>query len=119
MSCQSTGTLAVMNPDTPPITNSRIIEEKNRNAVVITGRPSQMVAIQANTATAEGTTMTMRRAGEERHPEARQSGGEHVMHPHAEAQNHGRHGAKRHQRVAHQRPAAEYRQPVRHHAHGG
>ncbi len=59
MSCQSTGTLAVMNPDTPPITNSRIIEEKNRNAVVMTGRPSQIVASHANTATAEGTVITI------------------------------------------------------------
>jgi hypothetical protein len=30
---------------------------KNRKAVVMTGRPSQIVAIQANTATALGTEM--------------------------------------------------------------
>ena len=48
-----------MKPETPPMTNSRIIEAKNRKAVVITGRPSQMVASQANTATAEGNTITI------------------------------------------------------------
>ena len=48
-----------MKPDTPPITNSRIIEAKNRNAVVKTGRPVQIVASQANTATALGTVMTI------------------------------------------------------------
>src|SRR5579862_5656662 len=59
VNCQSTGTLAVMKPETPPITNMRIIEEKYRNAVVITGRPSQRVASQANTATADGKTMAI------------------------------------------------------------
>src|SRR6201746_215403 len=59
VSCQSTGTLAVMKPETPPITNSRIMLAKNRNAVVITGRPAQIVAIQANTATALGTVITI------------------------------------------------------------
>ena len=46
-----------MNPDTPPITKSTIMLAKNRKAVVMTGRPSQIVAIQANTATALGTEM--------------------------------------------------------------
>src|SRR3569833_3815229 len=46
-----------MNPDTPPITNRTLIEAKYMNAVVITGRPSQIVASQANTATADGTTI--------------------------------------------------------------
>src|SRR5581483_2593823 len=59
VNCQSTGTLAVMNPETPPITNMRIIEEKYRKVVVMTGRPSQMVAIQANTATADGKTIAI------------------------------------------------------------
>ena len=38
------------------------MEEKNRNAVVITGRPSQMVASHANTATAEGIVMAIEAA---------------------------------------------------------
>jgi len=46
-----------MNPETPPITNNTIMLAKNRKAVVTTGRPSQIVAIQANTATALGTEM--------------------------------------------------------------
>ena len=41
------------------MTNSNIIDEKNRNAVVMTGFPSQMVASQANTATADGNVMTI------------------------------------------------------------
>ncbi|OIQ68352.1 hypothetical protein GALL_500540 [mine drainage metagenome] len=47
-----------MKPDTPPITNSSTNEEKNRNGVLNTGRPVQMVAIQAKTATALGMAMT-------------------------------------------------------------
>src|ERR1700736_4740135 len=39
-----------MNPEPPPMA-------KNRKAGVMTGRPSQIVAIQANTATALGTEM--------------------------------------------------------------
>ena len=46
-----------MKPETPPMTNSTIMLAKNRKAVVMTGRPSQIVAIQANTATALGTVM--------------------------------------------------------------
>ena len=57
MSCQSTGTAAVMKPETPPITNRTTKPAKNRNAVVNSGRPVQIVAIQANTATALGMTM--------------------------------------------------------------
>src|SRR3569832_2431635 len=48
-----------MNPDTPPMTNSRMVEEKNKKAVVMTGLPSQIVASQANTATAEGNTIAI------------------------------------------------------------
>ena len=48
-----------MKPETPPITNKRIMEQKNRKAVVITGRPYQIVAIHAKTATAEGTVITI------------------------------------------------------------
>src|SRR6185437_4415324 len=59
VNCQSTGTLAVMKPETPPTTNIRIMEEKYKKAVVITGRPSQIVASQANTATAEGKTIAI------------------------------------------------------------
>src|SRR4029079_15952077 len=55
--CQSTGTDPVMKPDTPPITNSTIVLAKNRNAVVIAGRPVQIVAIQAKIATALGSAM--------------------------------------------------------------
>ncbi len=57
MSCQSTGTDPVMKPETPPITNSTIVLAKNRKAVVNTGRPVQIVAVQANTATALGRVM--------------------------------------------------------------
>ncbi len=46
-----------MKPDPPPMVNSTIMLAKNRKAVVITGLPVQMVAIQANTATALGITM--------------------------------------------------------------
>ena len=46
-----------MKPDTPPMTNSTIMLAKNRKAVVNTGRPVQIVAIQANTATALGMVM--------------------------------------------------------------
>jgi len=58
VSCQSSGTAAVMKPDTPPITNSTISAAKNLNAVVNTGRPVQIVATHANTDTAEGITIT-------------------------------------------------------------
>ena len=46
-----------MKPETPPITNSAIMPAKKRNAVVKTGRPVQIVAIQAKTATALGMAM--------------------------------------------------------------
>src|SRR6185437_15048862 len=55
----SNGTEAVMKPETPPMTNSSTKLEKYRKAVVNTGRPVQMVAIHANTATALGITITM------------------------------------------------------------
>src|SRR5664279_215927 len=58
VSCQSSATDAVMKPDTPPITKSRMNPAKNRNGVVNWGLPVQMVAIQAKTATALGTAMT-------------------------------------------------------------
>ena len=57
MSCQSTGTDAVMKPDTPPMTNSTMTLAKKRNAVVIIGRPVQIVAIHAKTASALGIAM--------------------------------------------------------------
>src|SRR4051794_32098486 len=48
-----------MKPETPPITNRSTNPTKNRNGVAKTGRPVQIVAIQANTATALGTEITM------------------------------------------------------------
>ncbi len=48
-----------MNPETPPITNSRIIDAKNRKAVLITGLPRRIVAIHAKTATADGITIAI------------------------------------------------------------
>ncbi len=55
--CQSTGTEPVMKPLTPPMTKRMIVLAKKRKAVVITGRPVQMVAVQAKIATALGMTM--------------------------------------------------------------
>src|ERR1700678_134979 len=62
VSCQSNGTAAVMTPDTPPIVNRKMKLAKKRNAVVSTGRPVQIVAIQANTETALGTAMIIEAA---------------------------------------------------------
>src|SRR5947209_18147885 len=62
VSCQSTGTEPVMNPDTPPMVKSTMKLAKNMNAVVNTGLPVQIVAIHANTATALGTTMMIEAA---------------------------------------------------------
>ena len=59
LSCQSSGTAAVITPDTPPITNSSTKPAKNRNGVLNTGRPDQIVAIHANIATALGIEITM------------------------------------------------------------
>ena len=53
-----------MKPETPPITNRTMKLAKNRNAVLNTGRPPQIVAVQANTATALGRVMMMRGAAE-------------------------------------------------------
>ncbi len=83
-----------------------------------TGRPVQIVAIQANTATALGMVMMMLARAEEGQRQARQAGREHVVHPDAEAEHHGRHRRQRHRRVADQRPAAEGRQAVGDDAHG-
>ena len=47
-----------MKPETPPITKTITKPAKKRNGVVNCGRPVQIVAIQANTATALGITMT-------------------------------------------------------------
>ena len=92
---------------------------KNMKAVVKTGRPVQIVAIQANTPTALGTAMMMEAALKKESDTLGKPGREHVVHPHAEAQNHRRDGCERHGGVADERPAAEHRQAVRHHAHRG
>src|SRR6185437_3512165 len=50
-------TAAVITPETPPITNIEMKPTKYRNAVVITGRPVQIVAVHANTPMALGMVM--------------------------------------------------------------
>ena len=100
-----------MKPDTPPITNSTITKPaKNRNGVVRPGRPVQIVAIQANTATALGIAMTKLAALKNDSASARQAGREHVVHPHAEAEHHRRDG--RRAPPACSRPAAAGRIPA-------
>ena len=84
-----------------------------------TGRPVQMVASQAKTATALGTEMMIEAALKKESARDGQAGGEHVVHPHAEAEHHGGDRRQRHGGVADQRTAAEDGQRVRNHAHGG
>ena len=60
-----------------------------------------------------------RSAAEQRQRQVRQARGEHVVHPDAEAEDHGADGRQRHEGVTHQGSATEGGQTVRHHAHGG
>ena len=106
-----------MKPETPPITNSRIMLAKNRKAVVITGRPSPDRRGPGEHRNGARDRDDDRGAAEERQRQVGQSGGEHVVHPHAEAEDHGGDGRQRHRRIADQRPAAEHRQPVGDDAH--
>ncbi|EDS99684.1 hypothetical protein BamIOP4010DRAFT_6800 [Burkholderia ambifaria IOP40-10] len=59
VNCQSSGTAAVITPDTPPTTNISTKPAKYRNGVRNTGRPVQIVASHANTATALGIEISM------------------------------------------------------------
>ena len=76
------------------MTNSTIMPAKNRKAVVKTGRPVQIVAIQANTATALGMAMMIEAPLKNDSASARQPGREHVVHPDAEAEHHRRDGRR-------------------------
>ena len=106
-----------MKPDTPPITNTTTKPAKNRKAVVKTGRPVQIVASQANTATALGMAMMIDAAL--KNDSAR--GGRPVANmwcsqtpkPSTIVAPCQRHGG-----VADQRPAAEDRQRLGDDAHG-
>jgi hypothetical protein len=47
-----------MNPETPPMTKTKMKPARNRNVVFRIGRPVQMVAIQAEKDTALGRTIS-------------------------------------------------------------
>ena len=99
-----------MKPETPPMTNSMMKPAKKRNGVLNTGRPVQIVAIQAKTATALGIAMTKLAAQKNDSDKRRQAGREHVVHPHAEAEDHRR--DRRDRDRACSRPAAGGRTPA-------
>ena len=63
---------------------------------MITGRPVQIVATQANTATALGIVMMNEAPLKKDSAMNGSAGREHVVHPDAEAEHHGRHGRERH-----------------------
>ena len=94
------------------------MEEKYRKAVVIDGSPEPDGGEPCKHGDRRGDRDDDRGARKERQPEARQSCGEHVVHPDAETQDHGRDRRQGQQRIADERPPAEHRQAVRDHAHG-
>ena len=83
-----------------------------------TGRPTQIVADPRENGHRAWNRNDDGRGAEEGQRQAGQAGREHVMDPDAESEIIVADGGERHRRVADQRPAAERRQPVGHHAHG-
>jgi hypothetical protein len=91
--CQSKGTMATMTPVSPPITKVAKKPRIQSIGMCSSGRPFQIVPIQAKTCIAVGTATSVEAAEKKRERHVRDAGDEHVVDPEPEAQEPQRHAA--------------------------
>jgi hypothetical protein len=106
---ESTGVIASISPEKPPMVNSTRKASANSIGVSKVIEPRHMVATQLNTFTPVGTAISMVAYMKNSSPGHRHAGGEHVVRPDDERQEGDRGRGIDHRGVAEQRLAREGR----------
>jgi hypothetical protein len=117
--CRSAGGDECITPEMPPTVNMPTSATANFMAVVKRIAPPHIVEIQLKIFTPGRDGDQHRRQREHRVGDRAHAHGEHVVRPHAEAEEADQHRGVHHHRVAEDRLAAERRDDLRHEAEGG